>query len=172
LLSKAKVSEFGELRELSVGKENISTVNFRNQFSAASVVCSEILSPGLVRGITRGSDIIIEMASYGIFHGSTPLVKQNLASAKFRAAEDQKPLIAAVNMGLSYAINSDGSVAKIAPNQASQILTGSLALNPQKSWYNKIGDTPVLAGCLALVIVFSFQLTVYSKMKAWLRRFK
>ena len=151
LLSKTKASEFGELRELRIGKEKVSTVNFRNQFSAASVVCSEILSPGLVRKTTQGSDIIIEMVSYGIFHGSATLIKQNLASAKFRAAENQKPLIVAVNMGLSYAINSDGSVAKIAPNQAPQILTDGLALNPQKSWYNKIGDIPVLAGCLVLV---------------------
>lgn len=150
LLSKIKVSKFGELRELEVGKEKVSTVNYRDQFSAASVVCSEILSPGLVQEITQGSDIIIEMASYGIFHGNATLIRQNLAGAKFRAAENQKPLIAAVNMGLSYAINSNGSVAKIAPNQAPQILTGGLALNPQKSWYNKIGDTSILVGCLVL----------------------
>jgi apolipoprotein N-acyltransferase len=155
LLSKTKVSEFGALRELSIGKEKISTINFRGQFSAAPLVCSEILSPGLTRKTTQGADIIVEMASYGIFHGNTVLVKQNLAAARLRAAENRKPLITASNMGLSYAIESAGNIAKIAPNQAPQILTGNVAIGPQKSWYNGVGDTLVLLGCLGLLIYFA-----------------
>ena len=73
LLSKTKVSEFGEIREFSVGKNKVSTVNFRGQFSVAPLVCSELLSPGLTRQTTEGSDVIVGMASYGIFHGSVTL---------------------------------------------------------------------------------------------------
>ena len=155
LLSKIKVSEFGDIRELGVGNKKVSTVNFRGQFSVAPLVCSELLSPGLTRQTTEGSDVIVGMASYGIFHGSATLARQSLASARFRAAENQKPLLAASNMGLSYAINSEGNVGFITQNQGAQILTGSIALNSQKSWYNKVGDAPVLAGCLALVAYFA-----------------
>ncbi len=163
ILSKTKVSEFGGIRELGVGDKKISTVNFRGQFSVASLVCSELLSPGLARQTTRGSDIIVGMASYGVFHGNSALIKQNLAVARFRAAENQKPLLAASNMGLSYAIDSGGNVQFITQNQGAQILTGSIALNPQKSWYNKVGDIPVLVGSLVLVAVFSLQLIVHNR---------
>ncbi|MEK7154321.1 MAG: nitrilase-related carbon-nitrogen hydrolase [Patescibacteria group bacterium] len=152
-LSKTKVSEFGDIREISVGNKKVSTVNFRGQFSVAPLVCSEFLSPSLARKTTEGSDIIVEMASYGVFHGSGTLAKQNLAIARFRAAENQKPLLAASNMGLSYAINSEGSVGFITQNREAQILTGSIALNPRKSWYNKVGDIPVLMGSLVLGIL-------------------
>jgi apolipoprotein N-acyltransferase len=170
LLSKVKSSEFGGILELGVGEKKVSTINFRGQFSIAPIVCSELLAPGLVREITRGSDIIVEMASYGVFHGNGVLIKQNLAIARFRAAENQKPLLAASNMGLSYAINSDGNVGFITQNQGAQILTGSIALNSQKSWYNRVGDLPTILASLALVVVFSFQLTVYRKIKTWLWR--
>jgi apolipoprotein N-acyltransferase len=170
LLSKIKVSEFGDIRELGVGDKKVSTVNFRGQFSVAPLVCSELLSPSLARQTTEGSDIIVGMASYGIFHGSVALARQSLASTRFRAAENQKPLLAASNMGLSYAINSDGNVGFITQNQGAQILTGSIALNSQKSWYNRVGDLPTILASLALVVVFSFQLTVYRKIKTWLWR--
>lgn len=155
LLSKTKVSEFGGIREFGVGDKKVSTVNFRGQFSIAPLVCSELLSPGLTRQITEGSDIIMGMASYGVFRGNSVLVKQNLAIARFRAAENQKPLLAASNMGLSYAINSGGDVGFITQNQEAQILTGSIALNLQKSWYNKVGDLPTILASLALIISFS-----------------
>ncbi len=154
LLSKTKISEFGDIRELGIGSKKVSTVNFRDQFSIAPLVCSELLSPSLARQTTQGSDVIVGMASYGIFHGSTTLARQNLASARLRAAENRKPLLTASNMGLSYAINNEGNVGFITQNQGAQILTGSIALNPQKSWYNKVGDIPVILGCLVLVAYF------------------
>ncbi len=164
LLSKTKVSEFGDIREFGVGNKNVSTVNFRDQFSVAPLVCSELLSPGLTRQITGDSDIIIGMASYGVFHGNNALIKQNLASARFRAAENQKPLLAASNMGLSYAIDNGGNVGFIAQNQGAQILTGEVALNSQKSWYNKVGDLPTILASLALIISFGL-LTAFRRIK-------
>jgi len=158
LLSKIKVSEFGDIRELGVGDKKVSTVNFRGQFSVAPLVCSELLSPSLARQTTEGSDIIVGMASYGIFHGSVALARQSLASTRFRAAENQKPLLAASNMGLSYAINSDGNVGFITQNQGAQILTGSIALNSQKSWYNRVGDLPTIL--VSLVLILSFGLLI------------
>jgi len=164
LLSKTKVSEFGELRELGVGEKKVSTVNFRGQFNVAPIVCSEVLSPGLVRQTTEGSDVIVGMASYGIFHGSVILARQSLANARFRAAENQKPLLAASNMGLSYVTDSGGEIRSTTPNQGAQILTGSIALNSQKSWYNRVGDLPTILVSLVLIISFSL-LTIFRRKK-------
>ena len=164
LLSKTKVSEFGGMREFGVGNKKVSTINFRGQFSVAPLVCSELLSPSLARKTTQGADVIVEMASYGIFHGSGILAKQNLAIARFRAAENQKPLLAASNMGLSYAINSEGNVGFVTQNSEAQILTGSIALNSQKSWYNKVGDLPTILASLALITSFGL-LTTFRRIK-------
>ncbi len=164
LLSKIKVSEFSDIRELGIGEKKVSTVNFRGQFSIAPIVCSEFLAPDLVRKTTLGSDIIVEMASYGVFHGDNALIKQNLAIARFRAAENQKPLLAASNMGLSYAIDGRGNVVFTTQNQGAQILTGEVALNSQKSWYNKVGDLPMILASLALIISFGL-LTALRRIK-------
>jgi apolipoprotein N-acyltransferase len=104
------------------------------------------------------------MASYGIFHGSVVLARQSLASARFRAAENQKPLLAASNMGLSYAIDSGGEIRFTTQNQGAQILTGSIALNSQKSWYNKVGDLPTILASLVLIIGFGL-LTIFRRIK-------
>ncbi len=164
LLSKIKVSEFSDIRELGIGEKKVSTVNFRGQFSIAPIVCSELLAPDLVRKTTLSSDIIVEMASYGVFHGDNALIKQNLAIARFRAAENQKPLLAASNMGLSYAIDGRGNIVFTTQNQGAQILTGGIALNSRKSWYNKVGDLPIILASLALIISFSL-LTAFRKVK-------
>ncbi len=164
LLSKIKVSEFSDIRELGIGEKKVSTVNFRGQFSIAPIVCSELLAPDLVRKTTLSSDIIVEMASYGVFHGDNALIKQNLAIARFRAAENQKPLLAASNMGLSYAIDGRGNIVFTTQNQGAQILTGGIALNSRKSWYNKVGDLPIILASLALIISFGL-LTAFRKVK-------
>lgn len=154
LISKKSISEFGDIRELSVGNKKSSLVNFRDQFIVAPIICSEVLAPDLVRTTTQGSDIIVELTSYGFFRGNETIVKQNLAAASFRAAENQKPLIVASNMGLSYVINSNGNVLFITANSAPQILTGYIDLNGRESWYNKAGDLPTILAFLLLFLVF------------------
>ena len=104
--------------------------------------------------------------SYGIFRGSVILAKQNLANARFRAAENQKPLLAASNMGFSYAINSKGDVGFITQDQGAQILTGSIAIGNAKTWYNKVGDWPIiLAGFLLVIGSIFLTLRLFSEEK-------
>ncbi len=155
LFSRNKTSWFDELREIAVGNNPVSSINFRNQFKVAPIICSEILSPNLINLTTRGSDIIIAMASYGIMHGNTDLAKQNLANARFRAVENNKPLIAATNMGFSYVIDRHGSIISITSHETSQILTGSLALDSNKPWYNKLGNLPILWASLLIALTIS-----------------
>lgn len=172
LFSKLTVSQFGELRELNVGKKEISTVGFRDQFSVAPLICSELISPGVANKTSQNADIIVSMASYGIFHGNRTIADQMLAITRFRAAENRKPIITATNMGRSYVIDNQGNIVFLAPNTDSQILTGGVDITQQKSWYNRWGNAPILLGSLVLGIVFSLQLTVYSKIKSWVGRSK
>jgi len=84
------------------------------------------------------------MASTGIFHGKSRAIKETLAISRFRAAENRRPLVLAANMGLSYAIDSAGNINSITPNQDAQILTGTVYISPGKTWYNQLGDLPIL----------------------------
>lgn len=144
LFAKNSAVQFGKLRELSVGQNKSSQTNFDGKFSVSPLVCSELVSPSLARSAAKSSDVIVGMASSGIFHGKGRAILETLAMSKFRAAENRKPLVLAVNMGLSYAIDSRGDIDSIAFNQESQILTGDIIVDFGRSWYNKLGDWPIL----------------------------
>jgi apolipoprotein N-acyltransferase len=151
LLSRIPALHFGNIITFQVGRKKVSTVNFEGQFSVAPIVCSEIMSPGLTRDATQGADIIIGMASYGIFHGKFTIIKQNLAAARFRAAENDKPIILAANVGYSYVLTGRGKTQIMAPDESPQILTGSIAISTGKSWYNRVGDLPIILTYLLLM---------------------
>lgn len=159
LFSKNKATAYTDsLRELSPGQNDNSAARFRNGVRVSTLVCSEILSPGLTRKLTADSDIILAMASYGIFHGNDTVNRQNMAVARFRAVETGKPIIESSNMGRSYAINGAGVVIAITPDERSQILTGSVGLYPLKPWYNRVGDFPILlisliTACLSFFLI-------------------
>ena len=164
LFSKTTISQFNNLRELSAGNKDVSTVNFRGQFSAAPMICSELLSPGLTTKTSQNSDVIISMASYGVFHGNSVIIKQMLAATRFRAAETAKPVITAANLGQSYVINGRGDVVFVAPDSSPQILTGTVAVNPKKTWYNRVGDLPIIL--VSLLSVMSLNILI------WFREFR
>ena len=155
---KNKVSQFGEYRELAIGKNEAPAIKFNDRFSLSPLVCSEVLSPSLTRESTLNSDIIVGMTSMGIFHGSNTPIRELLAISQFRAAENQKPLIMSANMGLSYAIDNLGNINQITKNQNSQILTGDIVLSSQRSWYNRLGDWPIF-----LVSGFVIGINIYWK---------
>lgn len=128
-------------------------MDFRQQFSIAPLICSELISANITSEATQNSDIIVSMASYGIFHGNNIIANQMLAITRFRAAENNKLIITAANMGRSHVINSQGSVVLLAPNAEARILTGAVDIPQGKSWYNKIGDLPIILAFLLLMTV-------------------
>ena len=125
-----------------------------NNIVFESAVCSDFFSPSIIRDKARKGAILIGMGSTAMFQGNKSLVSQNLAINRFRAAENQIPIVFASNYGLSYVIDVQGNTTKIAPNQDSQIFTGNVLVSTSKSWYNKLGDWPSLI--LMLIILLAF----------------
>ncbi len=126
----------------------------------ATLVCSDIFSPGIARKNSSKANILIVLASTSSFHGNSTIIKQDLAINRFRAAENGIPLILAANYGLSYSIDRYGNVTKIAGNDDRQILTGTALLSTEKTWYNKIGDWPVLLLSLVVLAFYFLHLTI------------
>ena len=91
----------------------------------------------------------------GVFHGSPIITSQMLAATRFRAAELAKPIVTAANLGRSYAVDSWGNIIYLSKNEGGGLLTGVIAIGQRKSWYNRVGDIPMLLGSLVLIASFT-----------------
>ena len=68
-----------------------------------------------------------------------------LAISKFRAAENRKYIVISSNSGQSYIINPAGEVEKKTLGVGYELLTGSIVPNRDRTWYNYVGDWPILS---------------------------
>lgn len=105
-------------------------------------VCSELLSPSLIG--ENNPDLIIAIHNFGLFNGGRLLEKQIVAMSQFRAAENGKYSATSSNYGQSYIINPFGKIEKKALTTDYELLTGEIAPNKSQTWYNYLGDWPIL----------------------------
>lgn len=135
----------------------------------APLICYEDSVPHLVRGIVekldhpaeaKPVDCLVNLTNDGWFHGSSGL-DQHLISALFRCVECRKPMVRAVNTGISAVIDGDGMV--VEPDvyvdvdnkgrtsmrdpktgrwnrQLNEILVDSVPLDNRTSLYVRTGD--------------------------------
>jgi len=74
------------------------------------MICFESHFPNLSREyVQQGADVLIEMTNDG-YLGPTPILRQHLANAVFRAVETARPVVRVTNVGISAYINERGDV--------------------------------------------------------------
>lgn len=77
---------------------------------AGVMICFESHFPSLSREfVRRGADVLVEMTNDG-YLGNTPVLRQHLASAVFRAVETNRPVLRVTNVGITAYINERGEV--------------------------------------------------------------
>src|SRR3989454_12333522 len=77
---------------------------------AGVFICIESAYPWIARTFTaEGADVLINISNDG-YLGPTPVMKQHLANAIFRAVENDRRLIRVTNSGISAFIESNGRV--------------------------------------------------------------
>lgn len=77
---------------------------------AGVMICFESHFGALSREYVRnGADVIIEMTNDG-YLGPTPVLRQHLANAVFRAVETSRPVLRATNVGITQRINPHGDI--------------------------------------------------------------
>jgi len=77
---------------------------------AGVMICFESHFGALSREYVRnGADVIIEMTNDG-YLGPTPVLRQHLANAVFRAAETDRPVLRVTNVGITAFISASGYV--------------------------------------------------------------
>lgn len=116
--------------------------------------------------VRRGADVIIEMTNDG-YLGPTPVLRQHLANAVFRAVETNRPVLRVTNVGITAYINERGEVL-----EASDPYTETSRVWPvprsdgSQTFYVRYGDwfawlcSIVTSGLLALALFSGRQRSV------------
>jgi len=90
--------------------------------------------------VLNGADVIIEMTNDG-YLGPTPILRQHLANAVFRAVETNRPVLRVTNVGVTAYINERGSVIDPAPTYAEATRVWRvLKSDGSQTFYVKYGD--------------------------------
>ena len=105
------------------------------------MICFESHFASLSREYARGgADVLIEMTNDG-YLGKTPILRQHLANAVFRAVETNRPVVRVANVGITAFINERGEVLDAAESytQDARVWTISKADGAQ-TFYVRFGD--------------------------------
>lgn len=108
---------------------------------AGVMICFESHFGALSREYVRnGADVLIEMTNDG-YLGPTPVLRQHLANAVFRAVETNRPVLRVTNVGITAYINERGQVLDEAPSYQEATRVWSVAKSDgSQTFYVKYGD--------------------------------
>ncbi|MBF0559919.1 MAG: apolipoprotein N-acyltransferase, partial [Nitrospirae bacterium] len=108
--------------------------------SFGTLICYEIIFPGLVRKFyVKGGDFIVTITNDAWF-GKTPGPYQHFSMAVFRAIENRKPVIRCANTGVSGFIDSCGRILGKTEIFSRTYLTSDIRTDKTLSPYTKYGD--------------------------------
>jgi apolipoprotein N-acyltransferase len=114
---------------------------------AGVFICIEAAHPGVARAFTNeGADVLINISNDG-YLGPTPVMRQHLANAIFRAVENDRDMLRVTNSGISAYISSNGSVWDTTPGFQEAVRTWTVSRSGgQSTFYSRHGDVFVY-GC-------------------------
>jgi apolipoprotein N-acyltransferase len=128
--------------------------------SFATLICYEIIFPGLVRKFyTKGGDFIVNITNDAWF-GRTSGPYQHFGMAVFRAIENRKPVIRCANTGISGFIDSNGRILATTPLFERLVLPGAVKTDETLSFYTKYGDLFSYL-CIVLSIIISLNIRIW-----------
>jgi apolipoprotein N-acyltransferase len=121
---------------------------------AGVFICFEAAHPSIARTFTNeGAEMLINISNDG-YLGPTPVMRQHLANAIFRAVENDRPLRRVTNTGISANIDSVGRISDVTSGFAPTVRTWSGTRERDKTtFYTRHGDVFVYA-CLMIALGF------------------
>ncbi len=124
-----------------------------NDTKAAIMLCYESNFGQLSRQlVTNGADFLVEMTNDG-YLGETPVLRQHLTSAVFRAVETNRPVIRATNVGITAYVTPTGEVLDAAPvyTEATRVWTVGKSAG-DRTLYVRFGDWIAWLGGLVTIL--------------------
>jgi apolipoprotein N-acyltransferase len=134
--------------------KNFRLMPFGSTVRAGVLICYESAFGDLSNGFVRnGADVLVEMTNDG-YGGDTPILRQHLANAVFRAVETNRPLLRVTNVGITAYINERGEIRDGAGTYttATRIWTVSKS-DGKETFYVRNGDLFAWI-CTTLSLVF------------------
>ncbi len=120
-----------------------------------TVICYEIIFPGLVRKfVDRGADFIVTITNDAWF-GRTSAPYQHFSMAVFRAVENRVPVVRAANTGISGFIDDKGRIIWRSGIFKEAAMTKSIAIGHKKSFYTRYGDLFSFACIIVFIAIIS-----------------
>ncbi|HEX7720718.1 MAG TPA: apolipoprotein N-acyltransferase [Pyrinomonadaceae bacterium] len=112
-------------------------------------ICIEAAHPGIARSFTNeGADVLINISNDG-YLGPTPVMRQHLANAIFRAVENDRDLVRVTNTGTTAFISSTGQTFDATPGFQEATRTWTISkINKGTTFYSRHGDAFVYACAL------------------------
>ncbi len=127
---------------------------------AGVFICYDSLFPNLTRDFAdKNADVLIELTNDG-YLGDTPVLRQHLANAVFRAVETNRPVLRVTNVGISAEINEKGEIIDEMESYTEDSRTWAISESfGEKTIYVRFGDWFAWF-CLALsgiLVFFAFR---------------
>jgi len=145
------LSPYGkDFRGIEIGEGlPVFRIEGARSFTVAVLICYEDTVPHQATTYLRGQgpapDIFVNISNDGWFKCSEEH-EQHLAIARFRAIETRRPLVRAVNIGISAVIDGNGRVIALPAESwgrskgVEAILVAQVPLDRRFSWYAQNGD--------------------------------
>jgi apolipoprotein N-acyltransferase len=114
---------------------------------AGVFICIEAAHPSIARTFTHeGADVLINISNDG-YLGPTPVMRQHLSNAIFRAVENDRDLVRVTNSGITAYISSTGRTRDETSGFQPQVRTWTISRNGAgATFYSRHGDIFVY-GC-------------------------
>ena len=123
---------------------------------AGVFICIEAAHPGIARSFTNeGADVLINISNDG-YLGPTPVMRQHLSNAVFRAVENDRDLVRVTNSGITAFISSTGAVYDPTTGFHEDVRTWTISKGANGStFYSQHGDVFVYVCALISLGIIS-----------------
>ena len=110
-------------------------------FRAGVFICIEAAHPAVTRGFaSEGARVLINISNDG-YLGPTPVMRQHLSNAIFRAVENDRDLVRVTNSGISADIDSYGRIVDATAELQPAVRVWSTGnWKERKTFYTRYGD--------------------------------
>src|SRR5258708_6683493 len=117
---------------------------------AVVFICIEAAHPSIARTFRKeGADVLINISNDG-YLGPTPVMRQHLSNAIFRAVENDRPLVRVTNSGITALISPVGEVSDSTAGFQPAVRSWTIRMGVvRKTFYTRHGD--VFAYLCALI---------------------
>jgi apolipoprotein N-acyltransferase len=119
-------------------------------------ICFESAFPEIARTFAReGADVLINISNDG-YLGRTPVLRQHLANAIFRAVENRRPVLRVTNTGISAFITPHGEALDATDSFAPAVRTWMITrADDGQTFYTRHGDLFVALCAVISILLFA-----------------